>query len=108
MLEVQRARKALQAFCARCNTLRSAGQARLVCRGEANAVEILETGGPGAQDRVAGARAVLRLSYDNGVWQVYWSRNNGAWEPYPHLAQADSMDRIIDELEQAPLHVHWG
>ena len=108
VLELQRALKALQAFCTRRNSVRSAWQARLVCRREANAVEILETGGVDPQGRAGSTRALLRLSYDEGVWRVYWWRENAAWEPYPHLPETDSVYRVIDELEQAPLHVHWG
>jgi hypothetical protein len=108
VLEVQRARKALQAFCARRNSSRGDSQARLVCRAEANVVEILESEGIGQPDGPAGARALLRFSYDRGVWRIYWWCDRGAWEPYPHLSEADSVLRVIDELEQAPLHVHWG
>ncbi len=108
VLEVQRARKAIQAFCARRNSLQSAAQARLVCRWEADAVEILEAGGPGQQHGAGSVRPLLRFSYDDGIWKLYWRRGNGGWEPYPHLSDTDSVYRVIEELEQAPLHVHWG
>ena len=108
VLEVQRARKALQAFCARRNQSRSASQARLVCKAEGSVIEVLETGGVEPQGRPAGAYALLRLCYERGVWRIYWWRDTCAWEPYPHLPETDSVSRVIDELEQAPLHVHWG
>lgn len=105
LIEVQRARKALQAFCARRNGVRSGAQLRLAHTGEANVIEILETSGPG--HRSDSARLVLRLHYDNGVWRVYWRCENGSWALYPHLPESDTVWRVIDELEQAPLHVHW-
>ena len=108
VLEVQRARKALQAFCERRNRSRSASQVRLVCRAEGNVVELLETGGLDPQDGQGSAYALLRFSYDHGVWRVYWWRDQVGWELYPHLSETDSVFRVIDELEQAPLHVHWG
>ena len=108
ILEVQRARQALHAFCERHNRARSASQAQLVCRAEANVIEMLETGGADPHGRQADAYALLRLSYDRGVWRIYWWRDKCAWEPYPHLSETGSVDRVIDELEQAPLHVHWG
>jgi hypothetical protein len=108
VLEVQRARKALQAFCARRNQSRSASQARLVCISEGNVVDVLETGGAGGQGRPADAHALLRLCYEREVWRIYWWRDTCTWEPYPQLPETDSVNRVIDELEQAPLHVHWS
>ena len=108
MLEVQRARKVLQAFCARRNQSRSASQAHLVCRAQGSVIEMLETDGLDRPGRPADTYALLRLFYERGVWRIYWWRDTCAWEPYPHLPEADSVNRVIDELEQAPLHVHWG
>ena len=102
LLEVQRARKALRAFCARRN------QARLVCTGEGNVVEVREIGAVDRQGRPAAVHALLRLCFERGVWRIYWWRDTRGWEPYPHLPETDSVTRVIDELEQAPLHVHWG
>ena len=108
VLEVQRARKVLQAFCARRNQSRSPSQAHLVCRAEGDVIEMLETGGSDRAGRPGDGYALLRLCYERGVWRIYWWRDTCAWEPYPHLPAADTVNRVIDELEQAPLHVHWG
>lgn len=108
VLELQRARKVLQAFCARRNQSRSVSQARLVCRAEGDVIELLETDGLDRQGRPADTCALLRLCYERGVWRIYWWRDTCAWEAYPRLPEADSIGRVIDELEQAPLHVHWG
>jgi hypothetical protein len=108
VLEVQRARKVLQAFCARRNQSRSASQAHLLCSAEGSVIEMLEIGGVDRQGRSADGYALLRLCYERGLWRIYWRRGTGAWEPYPHLPETDSVSRVIDELEQAPLHVHWG
>ena len=108
ILEMQRARRALEAFCARRNGLQSGAGSRLICRFQSDGIEILETGQPQHQSPTGPARALVRLGYVKGTWCVYWARENGAWEPYPHLPHSDSVDMVIAELERAPLHVHWG
>jgi hypothetical protein len=35
------------------------------------------------------------------------SDSDGRWQPYPHLQEADDVQRILAEFDQAPLHVHW-
>lgn len=99
-LELRRARRLLQEFCA--------ARAGLHCRCEANAVEILETGVGTGQAASNAAHPLLRIVHEAAVWKLYWWRDNGCWEAYPHLPQADSVLSVMDELEQAPLHVHWG
>jgi hypothetical protein len=51
---------------------------------------------------------LVRLAFNDGKWFLYWCGQGGDWTPYPHLPETDSVQRIIDELEQAPLHVYWG
>jgi hypothetical protein len=100
MLEVQRARRTLEEFCARRNRTQGG---EMACRLDGNDLLVVEMGGS-----ARAARPVLRLSYRDGSWQVLWARENGGWEPYVHLPFSDSIQRVVDELEQAPLHVHWG
>lgn len=99
-LELRRARQLLQDFCA--------GRAGLQCRCEANMVEVLENGAAARRGATGTARPLLRMVHEGGFWRLYWWRDNGTWEPYPHLPRADSVLSVLDELEQAPLHVHWG
>ncbi|HHO69425.1 MAG TPA: DUF3024 domain-containing protein, partial [Gammaproteobacteria bacterium] len=40
-------------------------------------------------------------------WQLHWPRTGGDWQPWPHLPKYTDLQGIADELEQAPLHVHW-
>ena len=98
-LELRRAYRLLQEFCA--------GRRGLRCRCAADAVEVLEDGAVVSQASTGAARPLLRIAHDEGVWRLYWLRDNGSWEPYPQLPQADSILSVVAELEQAPLHVHW-
>ena len=98
-LELRRAYRLLQEFCA--------GRGDLRCRCAADAVELLESGAAGSRASTRTARPLLRIVHDKGVWRLYWRRDNGSWELYPQLPQADSILSVVAELEQAPLHVHW-
>jgi hypothetical protein len=106
ILELQRARRALRGFCERRNRGRSVSAPRLLCTGTSHVLELLQT--DSARQPGSGAhRALLRIEYHDGVWRVLWCRRAGCWEPYPYLPEAGSVVQIVDELEQAPLHVHW-
>jgi hypothetical protein len=96
-LELQRARRKLEEFCRRRNALAGAGVAwQLVC----NANDWFIHGPPAADG------PLLRLSFADGRWLVYVPAGD-AWRPYPPLPEASTVAAVIDELEQAPLHVHW-
>jgi hypothetical protein len=106
VIDLQRTRKAVEGFCTR----RSRGQMRrLACHTEGNDILIVETSLRGG-GRLHGKRlrALVRLRYANPGWRVFWPRDNGMWEPYQPLPFTESIQDVIDELEQAPLHVHWG
>ncbi len=94
-LEMRRARKLLDAFCARRKGL--AVSTGLDCRRSGNCLYLAEQGG----------RELIRLCLETGAWRLYWPRSRGGWEPYPPLAECTDLQRIVEELEQAPLHVHW-
>jgi hypothetical protein len=49
----------------------------------------------------------LRLHLENGRWLLSVP-SAGGWQPYPPRPEAAGIEAVIDELEQAPLHVHWG
>ncbi len=107
-LELQRARKALETFCARHNSSLAAAGARLSCRRHGDELEIVETAAGQQQADGECPRALVRLTRVDALWRVFWARGDGTWEPYPYLLQTDSVETVINELEQAPLHVHWG
>ena len=108
VLELQRARKVLDAFCARRNALLSGSAARLRCSQEGDRLLIGETAQPGITNDGGRFRALVQLSYEDGRWQLFWPLQGGAWRPYPHLPQVDTIEAVVEELEQAPLHVHWA
>ena len=98
-LEVQRARRYLADFCRRRNTLAGAGQWRLSEQDDALVVDELESPG--------GRRSpVLRLRFERGRWFLEVPAAGG-WRPYPPRPEAPGIEVVVNELEQAPLHVHW-
>lgn len=92
-LELQRARRRLEDWCRRRNT--AAADAWYPQAGEG-----------GLLLRDASGAAVLRLCCGAAGWQLSVPSAAG-WHPYPPLPEADGIDAVIAELEQAPLHVHW-
>jgi hypothetical protein len=101
-LEVWRAGKMLRAWCAGRNRGAGTSADRLVCVSRDNELHLMRDsrGGPEAS-------ALLRLVYDRGDWLLLLPCRDGQWQPYPHLARTQSIDTVIDELDRAPLHVHW-
>ncbi len=107
-LVLRRAQTQLDAFCQRRNAQAGMVRGGLCCREENENVLILvrervSHRNPTANDR----QVLLRLVLDGSQWQLYWPRSDGVWEAYAQLPCAPDIDRVIDELEQAPLHVHW-
>lgn len=95
-LELQRARKQLDSWCRRRNRQPAAGGAWC-----------LESGDSDLLLRTCGGPAVLRLCRNERGWLLLVPVGAGGWLPYPGLPQAGSIDAVIEELEQAPLHIHW-
>jgi len=93
VLELQRARKLLDTFCAQ----RNSSGSELACRPEEDSL-LLQLNG----------QSLVRLQLDGAQWRIFWSRDDGQWAPWPHLPACTDIKRVIEELEQAPLHVHWG
>lgn len=94
-LELQRARKQLQVFCEHRNAgLNSGPDWRL--SEDSGCLQIL------LQDAV-----VLRLVPEQGRWRLLVPQSGRGWQAYPPRPEADNIEAVIEELEQAPLHVHW-
>lgn len=108
LLELRRARRVLDDFCARRNAASTGQAGRLHCRQKGDRLFIGEIGPMETAYDSGHFRALVQLSYQSGQWCLSWSQGKGDWRPYPHLPEAGSIQAVVDELEQAPLHVYWG
>ncbi len=106
LLEIKRARKLLESFCER-RSASSGSNAQLSCQQEGDSLLIAEVTRPDKPSGVEHFRPLVKLDYRNSRWFLFWSREGGGWQPWPHLSEATSVQTVIDELERAPLHVHW-
>ena len=102
-LEVQRAQRLLESFCNERNRGASDSGPRLSCRRDGQTLVLLESRRRDRRD----ATPLLRLSLQRDAWLLSCADSSGRWSAYPHLPQPVSIRRIIEELQQAPLHVHW-
>lgn len=50
--------------------------------------------------------AVFRLTQREARWLIFLPSVDGHWHAYPSRRLA-SLEDLIEELEQAPLHIHW-
>lgn len=92
VLALQRARKQLEAFCA----ARQGPGSKLHCQLQDDSLILQQNG-----------QSLVRLRLDGTQWKVFWRRDDTQWEPWPHLPACHDIQRVIEELEQAPLHIHW-
>ena len=98
LLELQRARRMLEEYCARQNSLASGSGRQIRCCQDSTEIYI------GDSDPI---RPIVKLRYEGRGWLVFVRLESGDWRPYPHLPHTGDLQAVIDELEQAPLHVHW-
>jgi len=106
LLELQRARKQLQVYCDQ----RNRGTNFSTCwstREVDNCFLIARSGRFDNKGRVLPEQALLKLCYQDEVWQLFLPRAQGGWLPYPPRPEVKSFDQVLKELDQAPLHVHW-
>ena len=101
VLELQRARNQLVTFCRQRNAL-SRGVREWRVSEDSGGFVVTEV-----DTRNAHSSPVLRLHLENGRWLLSVP-SAGGWQPYPPRPEAAGIEAVIDELEQAPLHVHWG
>jgi hypothetical protein len=98
-LELQRARRHLEDFCRRRNALSNSGSEW--CLSQAGGGFLLSQA---CGDTVTD---VLRLQFTAGRWLLSMPAAGG-WRPYPPRPEVEDIESVVAELEQAPLHVHWG
>ena len=106
LLELQRARKLLELFCER-RSASPGSNVPLSCQQEGDSLLVGEVCGPDNPSGAESFRPLVKLSYRNDRWFLFWRQEGVGWQVWPHLPEAESVEMIIDELEQAPLHVHW-
>ena len=106
LLQFQRARKLLESFCERRNAS-PGSNTQLSCQQKGDSLLIGEVVGPDQCSDAERFRPLVKLDYRNDRWLLFWLQEGGGWQPWPHLTEADSVQTVIEELEQAPLHVHW-
>lgn len=106
LLELQRARKQLQVYCDQRN--RGTGsRTRWSTLEVDNCFLIARSGRFDNKGRVLPEQALLKLCYRHAVWQLFVPRAQGDWLPYPPRPEVKNFDQVLQELDQAPLHVHW-
>ncbi|TCK17962.1 DUF3024 family protein [Thiogranum longum] len=93
VLALQRARKQLDAFCLQHST--PGGE--LSCQPVEDSL-LLHCEG----------QAVVKIQLNETRWHIFWQRDDGQWIAWPHLPVCDDIQQVIEQLDQAPLHVHWG
>ncbi len=98
LLEIRRAQRLLEDFCQQ-RSAAPGSNTRLGCQQKGDSLLIGVLGEP--------FRPLVKLVYREQRWFLYWQSRSGDWQPWPHLNSAGSFQAVIDELEQAPLHVHW-
>ncbi len=93
VLALQRARKQLDVFCRQ----HSSPGSELGCRPAGDSLLLHYRG-----------QEVVKLQLNEARWHIFWHRDDGQWVPWPHLPVCDDIKQVIEQLDQAPLHVHWG
>lgn len=96
-----RARVALENYCRNRNALHEA-QSLVV---EPRPPDLLLCQFDGQNE---GANAQLKCCLRDRKWLVYYPGHKGDWHVYPNLPVTEDFQQVIDELERAPLHVHWS
>jgi hypothetical protein len=106
LLELQRARKQLQAYCDQRNR-GTKSSTHWSTREVDHCFLINRSGRFDSKGRVLPELPVLKLCYRGEVWQLFLPRAQGGWMPYPPRPEVEKFDQVLKELDQAPLHVHW-
>ncbi|VAW73779.1 hypothetical protein MNBD_GAMMA13-521 [hydrothermal vent metagenome] len=68
---------------------------------------ISREGGFDKQGRALPDMTVLKICYQEHNWQLFVPHAQGGWVPYAPKPQVEHLEQIFEELDQAPLHIHW-
>lgn len=100
-IEFQRARGALEGYCCKLNVSRNTRS--LLVESSPPCLLLSELDGNNGQPHPQ-----LKCCLQEGAWNVYYPGREGAWNVYANLPEVREFQQLIDELERAPLHVHWS
>ena len=104
LLELQRARKCLENFCRQRNGSGRLGPQWCLSQ-DGSEFTISEYSAGNAKHMVT---PLLQLCFEGGRWLLFVSSADGRWQAYAPRPEVNSIESVIEELGQAPLHVHWG
>ena len=68
---------------------------------------ISREGGYDSQGRALPEMTVLKICYQDTGWQLFVPQAQGGWMPYAPRPEVEHFEQILEELDQAPLHIHW-
>lgn len=97
----QRARHVLEGYCSQQNEFRKTRS--LLVESSPPCLLLSE------RDRKNGqAHPQLKCCLQADAWNLYYPGREGDWNIYSSLPEVRDIQQLIDELERAPLHVHWS
>lgn len=99
VLELQRARKQLEAFCRR-HSAATNSEVEWCLSNDSGGFLL-------TRSHAGSVTPIVRLQYTANRWLLSVPSADG-WRAYPPRPAVADIAAVIDELEQAPLHVHWG
>ena len=109
-LDKKRVTKLVGYFCENRIPPHARDQIKLLYKVRGNDVNIIESR-PHWQDNTTWTEmpiAKIRYLPKDMSWQLLWARANGKWQKYPDLQPCKDLSRIIEEIDNDPIHVFWG
>ncbi len=100
-LDFQRARRALDKYCQYQNQLHNS--VPLIVESRPPCLILVKI-----DRRSKKFNPQIKCCFKEEGWFIFYPDGDGIWLAYPNLPIAESYQQIIDELERAPLHVHWS
>ena len=109
-LDKKRVTKLVGDFCENRIPPHARDQIKLLYKIRGNDVNIIESR-PHWQDNTTWTEmpiAKIRYLPKDMSWQLLWARANGKWQKYPDLQPCKDLSKIIEEIDNDPIHVFWG